>query len=109
MAEVIFNKLKKIYSNGFKAVHGIDLEIADGGFMVIVSPSGRAKSTTLRMPMGPGTISGSEMRVGDRIANNLAPKLRGIAMVLQNYVLYPHMTVHENLAFGLKLSRLPKT
>ncbi len=108
MAEVIFNKLEKVYSNGFKAVHGIDLKIADGEFMVIVGPSGCAKSTTLRMLAGLETISGGEVRIGERVVNNLAPKARGIAMVFQNYALYPHMTVRENLAFGLKLSKLPK-
>jgi oligogalacturonide transport system ATP-binding protein len=108
MAEVIFNKLEKVYSNGFKAVHAIDLKIADGEFMVIVGPSGCAKSTTLRMLAGLETISGGEVRIGEKIVNNLAPKSRGIAMVFQNYALYPHMTVRENLAFGLKLSKLPK-
>ncbi|MEB4673818.1 sn-glycerol-3-phosphate ABC transporter ATP-binding protein UgpC [Enterobacteriaceae bacterium G50] len=108
MAEVIFNKLEKVYSNGFKAVHGIDLNIADGEFMVIVGPSGCAKSTTLRMLAGLETISGGEIRIGEKVVNNLLPKARGIAMVFQNYALYPHMTVRENLAFGLKLSKLPK-
>lgn len=108
MAEVIFKKLEKVYSNGFKAVHGIDLNIAEGEFMVIVGPSGCAKSTTLRMLAGLETISGGEVRIGEKIVNNLAPKERGIAMVFQNYALYPHMTVRENLAFGLKLSKLPK-
>ncbi len=108
MAEVIFNKLEKVYSNGFKAVHGIDLNIADGEFMVIVGPSGCAKSTTLRMLAGLETISGGEIRIGEKVVNNLPPKARGIAMVFQNYALYPHMTVRENLAFGLKLSKLPK-
>ncbi|WP_431221587.1 ABC transporter ATP-binding protein [Serratia sp. L9] len=108
MAEVVFNNLQKVYSNGYKAVHGINLTIADGEFMVIVGPSGCAKSTTLRMLAGLETISGGEVRIGDRVVNNLAPKSRGIAMVFQNYALYPHMTVKENLAFGLKLSKLPK-
>lgn len=108
MAEVIFNKLGKVYSNGFRAVHGIDLTIRDGEFMVIVGPSGCAKSTTLRMLAGLETISEGEVRIGERVVNNLAPKSRGIAMVFQNYALYPHMTVRENLAFGLKLNRLPK-
>ncbi|MGL5699571.1 MAG: ABC transporter ATP-binding protein [Kluyvera sp.] len=108
MAEVIFTKLEKVYSNGFKAVHGIDLSIAEGEFMVIVGPSGCAKSTTLRMLAGLETISGGEIRIGEKVVNNLAPKERGIAMVFQNYALYPHMTVRENLAFGLKLSKLPK-
>ncbi|WP_312948536.1 ABC transporter ATP-binding protein [Superficieibacter sp.] len=108
MAEVIFNKLEKVYSNGFKAVHGIDLHIADGEFMVIVGPSGCAKSTTLRMLAGLESVSGGEIRIGEKIVNNLAPKARGIAMVFQNYALYPHMTVRENLAFGLKLGKMPK-
>ena len=108
MAEVIFNKLEKVYSNGFKAVHAIDLKIADGEFMVIVGPSGCAKSTTLRMLAGLETISGGEVRIGEKIVNNLAPKSRGIAMVFQNYALYPHMTVYKNMAFGLELRKTPK-
>ncbi|WP_105901223.1 ABC transporter ATP-binding protein [Vibrio gangliei] len=108
MAQVKFKKLEKVYSNGFKAVHGIDLTIQDGEFLVIVGPSGCAKSTTLRMLAGLENISGGEIQIGDRVVNNLAPKDRGIAMVFQNYALYPHMTVEENLAFGLKLQKLPK-
>ncbi|MGR7923098.1 ABC transporter ATP-binding protein [Zobellella denitrificans] len=108
MAEVIFNKLEKVYSNGFKAVHGIDLTIRDGEFLVIVGPSGCAKSTSLRMLAGLESVSGGEIRIGNKVVNNLQPKDRGIAMVFQNYALYPHMTVKENLAFGLKLARLPK-
>lgn len=108
MAEVVFNKLEKVYSNGFKAVHGIDLTIKDGEFMVIIGPSGCAKSTTLRMLAGQETISGGEVRIGERIVNKLVPKDRDISMVFQNYVLYPHMTVRENLAFSLKLAKLPK-
>ncbi len=109
MAEVKFNKLEKVYSNGFKAVHGIDLTINDGEFLVIVGPSGCAKSTTLRMLAGLENISGGEITIGGKVVNNLAPKDRGIAMVFQNYALYPHMTVAENLGFGLKLQKLPKT
>lgn len=108
MAQVQFKKLEKVYSNGFKAVHGIDLTIRDGEFLVIVGPSGCAKSTTLRMLAGLETVSGGEIRIGDRVVNNLVPKDRGIAMVFQNYALYPHMSVKENLAFGLKLQKLPK-
>ncbi len=109
MAEVIFNKLEKVYSNGFKAVHGIDLKIADGEFMVIVGPSGCAKSTTLRMLAGLGRPSAAaRCGLGTKSSTTPAPKSRGIAMVFQNYALYPHMTVRENLAFGLKLSKLPK-
>lgn len=108
MAEVKFKQLEKVYSNGFKAVHGIDLTIRDGEFLVIVGPSGCAKSTTLRMLAGLENISGGEITIGQRVVNNLAPKDRGIAMVFQNYALYPHMTVRENLGFGLKLQKLPK-
>lgn len=108
MAEVKFKQLEKVYSNGFKAVHGIDLTIRDGEFLVIVGPSGCAKSTTLRMLAGLENISGGEITIGKRVVNNLAPKNRGIAMVFQNYALYPHMTVRENLGFGLKLQKLPK-
>ncbi|KUI97820.1 ABC transporter ATP-binding protein [Vibrio sp. MEBiC08052] len=108
MAEVKFNKLEKVYSNGFKAVHGVDLTIHDGEFMVIVGPSGCAKSTTLRMLAGLENVSGGEIVIGGQVVNNLAPKDRGIAMVFQNYALYPHMTVRENLGFGLKLQKLPK-
>ena len=107
MAEVIFNKLEKVYSNGFKAVHGIDLKIADGEFMVIVGPSGCAKSTTLRMLAGRRPSAAARCGLGTK-SSTTAPKSRGIAMVFQNYALYPHMTVRENLAFGLKLSKLPK-
>ncbi|MDW6001795.1 ABC transporter ATP-binding protein [Vibrio mangrovi] len=108
MAEVKFKKLEKVYSNGFKAVHGVDLTINDGEFMVIVGPSGCAKSTTLRMLAGLENVTGGEIVIGGRVVNNLAPKDRGIAMVFQNYALYPHMTVRENLGFGLKLQKLPK-
>ncbi|MCE0496053.1 ABC transporter ATP-binding protein [Vibrio salinus] len=109
MAEVKFNKLEKTYSNGFKAVHGVDLTIRDGEFLVIVGPSGCAKSTTLRMLAGLENITGGEILIGGRVVNNLPPKDRGIAMVFQNYALYPHMTVRENLGFGLKLQKLPKS
>ncbi|WP_068718638.1 ABC transporter ATP-binding protein [Vibrio tritonius] len=108
MAEVKFKHLEKVYSNGFHAVHGIDLTINDGEFLVIVGPSGCAKSTTLRMLAGLESITGGEVTIGGKVVNNLAPKDRGIAMVFQNYALYPHMTVEENLAFGLKLQKLPK-
>ena len=107
MAEVKFNNLEKVYSNGFKAVHNIDLTIRDGEFLVIVGPSGCAKSTTLRMLAGLENISGGDITIGGKVVNNLAPKDRGIAMVFQNYALYPHMTVRQNLGFGLKLQKLP--
>ena len=97
-------KVEKTYPNGFKAVHGVDLEVRDGEFMVFVGPSGCAKSTLLRMIAGLESISAGELHIGGRLVNTLPPKQRGIAMVFQNYALYPHMKVYENLAFGLKLS-----
>ncbi len=108
MARLNLNKVEKTYPNGFKAVHGVDLDIKDGEFMVFVGPSGCAKSTLLRMIAGLESISGGELRIGDRVVNTLPPKQRGIAMVFQNYALYPHMKVYENLAFGLKLAGTPK-
>lgn len=108
MSKVILKDLTKIYPNGFKAVHGHNLEIKDGEFMVFVGPSGCAKSTTLRMIAGLEDISGGDIIIGDRVVNNVAPKERNIAMVFQNYALYPHMDVRENLAFGLKLAKVPK-
>lgn len=108
MARLSLNKVEKTYPNGFKAVHGVDLEIKDGEFMVFVGPSGCAKSTLLRMIAGLESITAGELRIGDRTVNALAPKQRGIAMVFQNYALYPHMKVYDNLAFGLKLANTPK-
>ncbi|WP_374657623.1 ABC transporter ATP-binding protein [Inhella sp.] len=108
MAVVSLRKVEKTYPNGFKAVHGVDLEVRDGEFMVFVGPSGCAKSTLLRMVAGLESITGGELRIGERAVNDLPPKERGIAMVFQNYALYPHMTVYDNLAFGLKLAKTPK-
>jgi ABC transporter related len=108
MAEVRLKKVEKQYPNGFKAVHGIDLDIKDGEFMVFVGPSGCAKSTTLRMIAGLEDITGGEVYIGDKLVNDVPPKDRGIAMVFQNYALYPHMTVYENMSFGLKLKKTPK-
>ncbi|WP_026478418.1 ABC transporter ATP-binding protein [Alkaliphilus transvaalensis] len=108
MAEVILKKVEKEYPNGFKAVHGIDLEIKDGEFMVFVGPSGCSKSTTLRMIAGLEDITGGEIWIGDKCVNEVPPKDRGIAMVFQNYALYPHMTVYDNMAFGLKFQKTPK-
>ncbi|WP_375749340.1 ABC transporter ATP-binding protein [Vibrio sp. HN007] len=108
MAGVSLRKVEKEYENGFKAVHGIDLDIQDGEFMVFVGPSGCAKSTTLRMIAGLEDISGGEVRIGHNVVNNLPPKERGIAMVFQNYALYPHKTVFDNMAFGLKMQKRPK-
>jgi len=108
VARLSLSKIEKVYPNGFKAVHGVDLDIRDGEFMVFVGPSGCAKSTLLRMIAGLESISGGELRIGEKLVNGLAPKQRGIAMVFQNYALYPHMKVYENLAFGLKLAGTPK-
>ncbi|MCX5773426.1 MAG: sn-glycerol-3-phosphate ABC transporter ATP-binding protein UgpC [Fusobacteria bacterium] len=108
MASVNLKKISKKYPNGFEAVHGIDLDINDGEFMVLVGPSGCAKSTTLRMVAGLEEISGGELKIDDKIMNDVAPKDRGIAMVFQNYALYPHMSVYENMAFALKLAKFPK-
>ena len=108
MAKVVLKKVEKQYPNGFKAVHGIDLEIKDGEFMVFVGPSGCAKSTTLRMVAGLEEITGGEIWIEDKLVNDLPPKDRGIAMVFQNYALYPHMTVYDNMAFGLKMAKTPK-
>jgi oligogalacturonide transport system ATP-binding protein len=108
MAQLSLQKIEKTYPNGFKAVHGVDLEVRDGEFMVFVGPSGCAKSTLLRMIAGLERITGGELRIGNQRVNELPPKQRGIAMVFQNYALYPHMRVYDNLAFGLKLAGVPK-
>jgi multiple sugar transport system ATP-binding protein len=108
MAGVVLKKAEKIYPNGFRAVHAIDLQIEDGEFMVLVGPSGCAKSTTLRMVAGLEDITSGEIFIGDRLVNDIPPKDRDIAMVFQNYALYPHMTAYENMAFVLKLRKTPK-
>ncbi|MFD0981892.1 ABC transporter ATP-binding protein [Tropicimonas aquimaris] len=108
MAELQLKSVVKTYGNGFKAVHGIDLDVHEGEFMVLVGPSGCAKSTTLRMIAGLETITGGEVRIGNRVVNDLVPGKRGIAMVFQNYALYPHMKVRRNLGFGLQLRGTPK-
>ena len=108
MAQLSLQKIEKTYPNGFKAVHGVDLEVRDGEFMVFVGPSGCAKSTLLRMIAGLESITAGELQIGGKRVNELAPKQRGIAMVFQNYALYPHMKVYDNLAFGLKLAGTPK-
>lgn len=108
MAKVQLKNLEKVYGNAFKAVHGINLDIEDGEFMVFVGPSGCAKSTTLRMVAGLEEISGGEVVIGDQRVNDLPPGKRSIAMVFQNYALYPHMKVRGNLAFGLKIAGKPK-
>ena len=111
-ADVVLPQLEKVYSEkngpGVKVVHGINLEIKEGEFMVLVGPSGCGKSTTLRMIAGLEEISGGTIAIAGRVVNNVLPKDRDIAMVFQNYALYPHMSVYENMAFGLKLRKMPK-
>jgi multiple sugar transport system ATP-binding protein len=108
VATITLNDIDKIYDNGFQAVSGLSLEIDDGEFLVLVGPSGCGKSTALRMIAGLESISGGEMRIGDRVVNELEPKERDIAMVFQSYALYPHLTVRDNIAFALKLQKMPK-
>ncbi|MEV0401674.1 sn-glycerol-3-phosphate ABC transporter ATP-binding protein UgpC [Actinoallomurus sp. NPDC050550] len=108
MAKIVLSHVVKAYTNEVKAVDDLNLEIQDGEFMVLVGPSGCGKSTALRMIAGLEDITGGEISIGDRVVNNLAPKDRDIAMVFQNYALYPHMTVEQNLAFGLQLRGTPK-
>lgn len=108
MAQVRLTRVQKIYDGGVQAVQESSLEISDREFMVLVGPSGCGKSTTLRMIAGLEEISSGTIEIGDRIVNNVPPKDRDIAMVFQNYALYPHMTVYNNMAFGLKLRKLPR-
>ena len=108
MASLSLKGINKIYPNGFHAVKDFDLEIKDKEFIVFVGPSGCGKSTTLRMIAGLEEISSGELYIGDRLVNDVEPKDRDIAMVFQNYALYPHMTVYDNMAFGLKLRKVPK-
>src|SRR5512138_2283997 len=103
MAGIGLEELTKIFADGTVAVSALDLEIGDGEFMVLVGPSGCGKTTSLRMIAGLEDISAGTLRIGDRVVNDVAPKDRDIAMVFQNYALYPHMTVAGNLGFGLKL------
>jgi multiple sugar transport system ATP-binding protein len=108
MAEVILDSVTKVYAGGVKAVDSVSLAIRDREFIVLVGPSGCGKSTTLRMVAGLEEISAGTIRIGDRIVNDVPPKDRDIAMVFQNYALYPHMTVYKNMAFGLKLRGFPR-
>ena len=108
MAQVKLEGVRKVYDNGHVAVHGVDLVVGDGEFVVLVGPSGCGKSTTLRMVAGLETITGGRLHIGDRLVNDVAPKDRDIAMVFQSYALYPHMSVYDNMAFALKLKRMPK-
>jgi multiple sugar transport system ATP-binding protein len=108
VADIEFEAVAKIYPDGTRAVDGLDLQIEDGEFMVFVGPSGCGKTTALRMVAGLEEISEGTIRIGDKIVNHVSPKDRDIAMVFQTYALYPHMTVGENLAFGLRLRKLSK-
>ncbi|MFM1854754.1 MAG: hypothetical protein RLZ83_63 [Pseudomonadota bacterium] len=111
MGSIALRRVEKTYGQGpkaFKAIHGVDAEIADGEFVVIVGPSGCGKSTLLRMVAGLEEITGGEISIGGRVVNRLEPSERDIAMVFQNYALYPHMTVYDNMAYGLRNARVPK-
>jgi multiple sugar transport system ATP-binding protein len=108
MAEVTFNEVDKVYAAGVYAVKGLSLEIHDGEFLVLVGPSGCGKTTALRMVAGLEEISDGTISIGDRVVNDVTPKERDIAMVFQNYALYPHLTVADNIAFGLRLRKAPK-
>lgn len=108
MASLSLKNINKVYPNGYEAVKDFNLEIEDKEFIIFVGPSGCGKSTTLRMVAGLEDISGGELKIGDTLVNDVEPKDRDIAMVFQNYALYPHMTVYDNMAFGLKLRKIPK-
>jgi multiple sugar transport system ATP-binding protein len=109
MAGITLEDVGKVYPDGSRAVSDLDLEIGDGEFMVLVGPSGCGKTTVLRMVAGLEEITEGAVRIGDEVVNDLKPRDRDIAMVFQNYALYPHMTVYDNMAFGLKLRKVPKT
>ncbi|WP_373214278.1 ABC transporter ATP-binding protein [Ruminococcus sp. 5_1_39BFAA] len=108
MASLSLQHINKTYPNGFQAVKDFNLEIEDKEFIIFVGPSGCGKSTTLRMVAGLEEISSGTLKIGDKVMNDVEPKDRDIAMVFQNYALYPHMTVYDNMAFGLKLRKVPK-
>ena len=108
MASLSLKNICKVYPNGFEAVKNFNLEIEDKEFIIFVGPSGCGKTTTLRMIAGLEDISSGELKIGDRVVNDVEPKDRDIAMVFQNYALYPHMSVYDNMAFGLKLRKVPK-
>jgi multiple sugar transport system ATP-binding protein len=108
MASVVYDSITKRYSDGTLAVQGLDLEIRDGEFMVLVGPSGCGKTTALRMCAGLEEVTGGELRIDDQVINDVDPQKRDVAMVFQNYALYPHMTVFDNIAFPLASQRLPK-
>lgn len=103
MASLSFRKTSKTYPGGVTAIHGVNMEIADGEFIVIVGPSGCGKSTLLRMVAGLESVSGGEILIDEAVINELEPAERDIAMVFQNYALYPHMSVYDNMAYGLRI------
>jgi len=108
MARVTLDGVRKVYDNGFVAVHGVDLTVDDGEFVVLVGPSGSGKSTTLRIIAGLESLSAGQLTIGGRVVNDVPPNERDIAMVFQSYALYPHMSVYENMAFALHLRKLPR-
>jgi multiple sugar transport system ATP-binding protein len=108
VASVVFDGVTKVYTDGTKAVDDLNLEIADGEFMVLVGPSGCGKTTALRMVAGLEEISGGVVTIGERVVNHVPSRDRDIAMVFQSYALYPHLSVYENIAFGLKIKKVPK-
>ena len=108
MADIVLDKVTKRYPDGFEAVRDMDLTIEDGEFVILVGPSGCGKSTALRMIAGLEDISDGELKIGGEVVNEKAPRDRDIAMVFQNYALYPHMTVRENMGFALKLAKVDK-
>ncbi len=108
MASIKIDRVEKVYPGGIKAVDGVSLDVQDGEFLVLVGPSGCGKTTLLRMIAGLEEISGGAISIGDRVVNDVPPADRDIAMVFQNYALYPHMTVRRNMAFGLELRGFPK-
>ena len=108
MATVTLDYVNKVYDNGVHVIHDLSLDIAESEFLVLVGPSGSGKSTALRMVAGLESITSGEISIGDKVVNDLEPKDRDIAMVFQTYALYPHMTVFDNIAFSLKLARVPK-
>src|SRR5438477_1839676 len=108
MAEVTFDRVGKVYPDGTRAVSGLNLDVADGEFMVLVGPSGCGKTTALRMLAGLEDISEGVVRIGERVVNHVPSRDRDIAMVFQSYALYPHLSVYENIAFGLRVKKVPK-
>jgi multiple sugar transport system ATP-binding protein len=108
LGQIVLEDVWKVFADGTEAVRALDLDVHDGEFMVLVGPSGCGKTTALRMVAGLESITKGEVRIGDRVVNDVPPKERDIAMVFQNYALYPHMTVYDNMAFGLKLQHVPR-